>query len=68
MLHVLVEAEATERAPLWLREGLVEVLAGETGAGLVRCQWMRLRVGCVMPNRYRRASVRIARRRRVYMR
>ncbi len=30
MLHVLVEAEAGERAPLWLREGLVEVLAGET--------------------------------------
>ena len=29
MLHVLVEAEAGERAPLWLREGLVEVLAGE---------------------------------------
>lgn len=30
MLHVLVEAEAGERAPLWLREGLVEVLAGES--------------------------------------
>jgi stage II sporulation protein D len=29
MLHALVEAESTERAPLWLREGLVEVLAGE---------------------------------------
>jgi len=29
MLHVLVEGEASERAPLWLREGLVEVLAGE---------------------------------------
>ena len=29
MLHVLVEAEASERTPLWLREGLVEVLAGE---------------------------------------
>lgn len=29
MLHVLVEAEATGQAPLWLREGLVEVLAGE---------------------------------------
>ncbi len=29
MLHVLVEAEASARAPLWLREGLVEVLAGE---------------------------------------
>jgi stage II sporulation protein D len=28
-LHVLVEAEASDRAPLWLREGLVEVLAGE---------------------------------------
>jgi stage II sporulation protein D len=27
MLHVLVEAEATSRAPLWLREGLVEFLA-----------------------------------------
>jgi stage II sporulation protein D len=30
MLHVLVEAEATERSPLWLREGLVEVLADES--------------------------------------
>jgi stage II sporulation protein D len=29
MLHVLVESEAGERAPLWLREGLVEVLADE---------------------------------------
>ena len=29
MLHVLVEGEASKRAPLWLREGLVEVLAGE---------------------------------------
>jgi stage II sporulation protein D len=29
MLHVLVESEASKRAPLWLREGLVEVLAGE---------------------------------------
>src|ERR1019366_9957144 len=28
MLHVLVEAEAGEHAPLWLPEGLVEVLAG----------------------------------------
>jgi stage II sporulation protein D len=32
MLHVLVEAEASDRAPLWLREGLVEVLAGEATA------------------------------------
>jgi stage II sporulation protein D len=31
MLHVLVEAEASARTPLWLREGLVEVLAGESG-------------------------------------
>lgn len=31
MLHVLVEAEADQRTPLWLREGLVEVLAGESG-------------------------------------
>jgi stage II sporulation protein D len=31
MLHVLVESEASERAPLWLREGLVEVLANEDG-------------------------------------
>jgi len=30
MLHVLVEQEASADAPLWLREGLVEVLAGET--------------------------------------
>ncbi|WP_263359721.1 SpoIID/LytB domain-containing protein [Acidicapsa ligni] len=29
MLHVLVESESNERTPLWLREGLVEVLAGE---------------------------------------
>lgn len=29
MLHALVEAEAGARAPLWLREGLVEALAGE---------------------------------------
>jgi stage II sporulation protein D len=29
MLHVLVEDEASKRAPLWLREGMVEVLAGE---------------------------------------
>ena len=28
-LHQRVEAEASDRAPLWLREGLVEVLAGE---------------------------------------
>jgi hypothetical protein len=30
MLHVLVEAEASAQTPLWLREGLVEVLAGES--------------------------------------
>jgi stage II sporulation protein D len=29
MLHVLVEAEASAQTPLWLREGLVGVLAGE---------------------------------------
>lgn len=29
MMHALVEAEADPRAPLWLREGLVEMLAGE---------------------------------------
>jgi stage II sporulation protein D len=29
MLHVLVEAESGEHAPLWLREGLVEALADE---------------------------------------
>ena len=29
LLHVLVESESSNRAPLWLREGLVEVLAGE---------------------------------------
>jgi hypothetical protein len=33
MLHVLVEDEAGAKAPLWLREGLVEALAGEAGAG-----------------------------------
>ena len=32
LLHVLVEAEATDRAPLWLREGLVEALAGESSS------------------------------------
>ena len=31
MLHALVESEAGARTPLWLREGLVEVLAGEAG-------------------------------------
>jgi stage II sporulation protein D len=30
MLHVLVESVANDRTPLWLREGLVEELAGET--------------------------------------
>jgi stage II sporulation protein D len=29
MLHVLVEAECNARTPFWLREGLVEVLAGD---------------------------------------
>jgi len=28
MLHVLVESECTSRTPLWLREGIVEALAG----------------------------------------
>jgi stage II sporulation protein D len=33
-LHVLVEQQAGEKAPLWLREGLVETLAnsGKTGS------------------------------------
>jgi stage II sporulation protein D (peptidoglycan lytic transglycosylase) len=31
LLHVLVEDEASAHAPLWLREGLVEVLGGERG-------------------------------------
>ena len=30
-LHSMVESEATDAAPLWLREGLVEALAGESG-------------------------------------
>jgi stage II sporulation protein D len=30
-LHSMVENEATDAAPLWLREGLVEALAGEHG-------------------------------------
>jgi len=30
-LHSMVESEATDAAPLWLREGLVEALAGEPG-------------------------------------
>jgi stage II sporulation protein D len=30
-LHSMVESEATDTAPLWLREGLVEALAGEPG-------------------------------------
>jgi hypothetical protein len=34
MLHVLVEGEAGKRAPLWLREGLVEVLAGEADGSI----------------------------------
>jgi len=29
MLHVLVESEASDHAPLWLREGIVEELSGE---------------------------------------
>jgi stage II sporulation protein D len=33
MLHVLVESEVSDRAPLWLREGLVEELAGEARGG-----------------------------------
>ena len=33
MLHVLVESEASDRAPLWLREGLVEELAGQAKGG-----------------------------------
>jgi stage II sporulation protein D len=33
MLHVAVEAECSAKTPLWLREGLVEVLSGDsTGA------------------------------------
>ena len=39
MLHVLVESEATQLAPLWLREGLVEVLTGEpTSADTMEAQ------------------------------
>lgn len=33
-LHVLVEQQAGEKAPLWLREGLVEVLARNSGEGI----------------------------------
>lgn len=33
-LHVLVESEAGARAPLWLREGMVESLAGERCAAV----------------------------------
>ena len=33
MLHVLIEADSGANAPLWLREGLVEVLDGEPCAG-----------------------------------
>jgi hypothetical protein len=32
MLHVLVERESSTTTPLWLREGLVEVLASHVGA------------------------------------
>ncbi len=32
MLHVVVEESANDKAPLWLREGLVEVLAGDASA------------------------------------
>jgi stage II sporulation protein D len=35
-LHVLVEDEAGAHAPLWLREGLVEVLAGDSHAASPR--------------------------------
>jgi stage II sporulation protein D len=34
LLHVLVEDESSAHAPLWLREGLVEVLAGERAGEL----------------------------------
>ncbi len=37
LLHVLVEQQSGEKAPLWLREGLVEVLAKNSGE--------RMRVG-----------------------
>ena len=30
LLHLLIETEATDQTPLWLREGLAEVLANET--------------------------------------
>jgi hypothetical protein len=30
MLHVVVESACNDRTPLWLREGLVEALSGET--------------------------------------
>lgn len=33
MLHVLVESESGDRAPLWLREGLVETLASNEPGG-----------------------------------
>jgi hypothetical protein len=33
-LHVLVEQESTDRSPLWLREGLVEKLAGHDGSAI----------------------------------
>jgi stage II sporulation protein D len=32
MLHILVESEASDHAPLWLREGIVEELSGEAVA------------------------------------
>ena len=34
MLHVVVESSASPKTPLWLREGLVEILAGETHGGI----------------------------------
>jgi stage II sporulation protein D len=33
MLHALIEMEATEKAPLWLREGLAEYLGSPNGFG-----------------------------------
>jgi stage II sporulation protein D len=47
LLHVLVEEEAGAKAPLWLREGLVEALAGEAGAGETGAGAAAMSVGAI---------------------
>jgi stage II sporulation protein D len=47
LLHVLVEDEAGAKAPLWLREGLVEALVGEAGVGETAAGAPAMSVGAI---------------------